>query len=118
MNLFYADPLSSLPFKYTLNYFFIIGRGNIKDIKFSPGRGNMKILVLHSSGVAVWDVKELELINELRVGPDIVGVVCVDWAASDRVMLLCQDGSVRVMGLALAGSSSPALLYHRQHPLR
>ena len=78
----------------------------------------MKLLVLYNTGVAVWDVKELELINELRVGLDVIGVVGVDWAASDRVLLLCLDGSVRVMGLALAGSSSPALLYHRDQPVR
>jgi len=93
------------------------GRGNIKQLRFSPGRGNMKLLVLYNTGVAVWDVKELELINELRVGLDVIGVVGVDWAASDRVLLLCLDGSVRVMGLALAGSSSPALLYHRDQPV-
>ena len=41
-------------------------RGFIKKIRFAPGRGNMKLLVLHVDTVAIWDVKEGEVINELR----------------------------------------------------
>jgi hypothetical protein len=35
----------------------MLGRGNIQQIRFAPGRGNMKILVLHNDGVAIWDIK-------------------------------------------------------------
>lgn len=44
-------------------YFFIRGistnRGWIKKIRFGPGKGNMKILVLFNDGVDVWDVKDV-----------------------------------------------------------
>jgi hypothetical protein len=45
----------------------------------------------------------MEFINELKSPQEIPEVVGVDWAASDRVVLVCQDGSIRVMGLALSG---------------
>ena len=44
-------------------------RGAVKKIRFAPGRGNLKILVMNSSGdaVSVWDVKsDLELVAEAR----------------------------------------------------
>ena len=47
-------------------------RGFIKKIRFAPGRGNMKLLVLHVDTVAIWDVKEAEVINELRSPKDLV----------------------------------------------
>lgn len=36
-------------------------RGWIKKIRFGPGKGNMKILVLYNDGVDVWDVKDVRL---------------------------------------------------------
>jgi hypothetical protein len=48
----------------------------------------------------------MEFINELKSPQDIPDVVGVDWAASDRVVLVCQDGSIRVMGLALSGTGT------------
>ena len=78
----------------------------------------MKIVVLYTHGVALWDVKELELINELRTPRDIPDVLCVEWAASDRVAILCKDGGVRLMGLALSGASSSILEYPRDQPPR
>lgn len=76
------------------------------------------MLVLYSDGAAVWDVKELELINELRCPRDVQEVVAGDWAASDRVVLLCRDGGIRVMGLSLAAPASSVLEYTREQPLR
>ena len=34
-------------------------RGWIKKIKFAPGRGNMKLLVLFNDGADIWDTKEV-----------------------------------------------------------
>ena len=47
-------------------------RGFVKKIRFAPGRGNMKLLVLHVDSVSIWDVKEAEIINELRSPKDLV----------------------------------------------
>jgi len=91
------------------------GNGSIKRMRFSPGKQNMKLLVLHPDCVAIWDVKELELINDLRTPRDIGKIVDIEWAASDRAVLACQDGAVRMMGLALSGSTSPVFTYSRSH---
>jgi len=32
----------------------------------------MKLLVLHNDSVAIWDAKECEIINELRLSKDLV----------------------------------------------
>jgi len=93
------------------------GRGYIKELLFAPGRGNMKVVVLYKDGLSIWDVKELELINELRCPRDLPDIVCVDWAASDRVVVLCRDGSIRLMGLALASACSSVFEYPRDHPI-
>ena len=89
------------------------GRGSVRRMAFSPGKNNLKLLVLYDNGVQIWDVKELEMINELRSPVDIVKLEDIDWASSDRVILAGTDGTVRLAGLALAGTSSPALSYGR-----
>ena len=48
--------------------------------------------------------QDMEFINELKSPQDIPEVVGVDWAASDRVLLACQDGGIRIMGLGLSGN--------------
>ena len=32
-------------------------RGGVKKLKFAPGRGNMKLLVLFNDGVDIWDTR-------------------------------------------------------------
>ena len=71
----------------------------------------MKIFVLYEDGVQIWDVKEMEMINELRSPMDMMKVEDVEWASSDRVVMIGQDGGVRLAGLALAGTSSHTLAY-------
>jgi len=90
------------------------GRGEVKRMSFSPGKNNMKIIVLFEDGVQIWDVKEMEMINELRSPLDMLKVEDVEWASSDRVVLAGQDGAVRLAGLALAGTSSHTLAYGRE----
>lgn len=45
---------------------------------------------------------------------DMVKVEDVEWASSDRVVMMGQDGAVRLVGLTLGGTSSPALSYGRE----
>ena len=78
----------------------------------------MKILVLYKDGLSVWDVKELELINELRCPRDLPDIIGIDWAASDQVVVLCGDGSIRLMGLSLATATSSVFEYPRDNPIR
>ena len=93
------------------------GRGAVRRMSFSPGKNNLKLLVLLEAGVQIWDVRELELINELRTPLDTARVEDGDWASSDRVVLAGQDGCIRLAGLALAGTSSHCLAYGR-HQVR
>ena len=34
-------------------------RGWVKKIRFAPGKGNQKLLVMYTDGVEVWDTKEV-----------------------------------------------------------
>ena len=85
------------------------GRGAVRKLCFSPGKNNLKMLVLYSDWVQIWDVRELDMINELRES-----VSDVEWASSDRVVLAGLDGAVKLAGLALAGTTSSALSYGRE----
>ena len=93
------------------------GRGAVKRMSFSPGKNNLKLLVLFETGVQIWDIKELEMINELRTPLDINKVEDIDWASSDRVILAGVEGCIRLAGLALAGTSSHSLAYGRPQPV-
>ena len=57
-------------------------RGAVKKMRFAPGKGNTKLLVLNHDAVSIWDVKSAGLINELRSPKDLVSRPCdIDWAA-------------------------------------
>ena len=67
----------------------------------------MKLLVLHVDTVSIWDVKEAEVINEIRSPKDLVSKpIDIEWAASDRPVVASSDGSIRIMSLALSLSAS------------
>ena len=74
-------------------------RGWIHKVKFAPGRGNMKLLILYNDGVDIWDAKEVEKVVTVRCPKDMSRVADIDWAASDRPVLACADGCVRIMDL-------------------
>ena len=46
-------------------------RGAVRKVRFAPGKGNFKLLVLSADAVAIWDVKECEMISELRGQKDL-----------------------------------------------
>ena len=81
-------------------------RGAVKKIRFAPGKGNFKLLVLNPDAVSVWDVKDCRQVSELRTPKDVPRVVDIEWAASDRAVLATADGCLRVMGLSLTSSTS------------
>ena len=86
-------------------------------MRFAPGRGNLKLLVLNPDSVSIWDIRECELINELRTPKDMVRVADIEWAASDRAVLATVDGCLRVMGLSLASASSAMYDYSQEEPM-
>lgn len=36
-------------------------RGWVKKIRFAPGKGNQKLLVMYTDGAEVWDTKEVRV---------------------------------------------------------
>nr|CAD7432286.1 unnamed protein product [Timema monikensis] len=94
------------------------GRGWIKKMRFAPGKGNLKLLVLYSDGVDIVDLKkQYERISQLKCPKDMVKVLDIDWAASDKPVLATQDGCLRVMDMMLTASFSPIIDYEFQEPL-
>jgi len=94
-------------------------RGWIRKIRFAPGRGNMKLAVLYNDGVGidVWDAKDVERVASVRSPKDLAKVVDVEWAASDRPVLACADGCVRVMDIACSVNFSPLDDYQPPEPI-
>ena len=92
-------------------------RGEIKKLRFAPGRGNFKLLALHADCVSVWDVKECIAVSELLCSVNAIRVTDVEWAASDRAVLATADGCLRVTGLNLMNSTSPLTGYTLAEPL-
>jgi len=82
-------------------------RGWIRKIKFAPGRGNMKLLVLYHDGIDIFDTKEVNLLlSSVKCPRDLAKVVDADWAGSDRPVLACADGTIRVTDLRLQQTCS------------
>lgn len=75
-------------------------RGTIRKIRFAPGRGNMKILILFEDGADIWDVRRLRLVSTVITSRDQLSKVeDTDWAASDRPVILASNGTVVVTDL-------------------
>ncbi|KAI1300015.1 WD repeat-containing protein 11 [Halotydeus destructor] len=86
-------------------------RGWIKKVRFAPGRGSMKCIVLYSDGAEIWDATDMTVYSELKVPRDVTfKVVDVDWAGSDRPILANSDGFVLVTDLKLRTYTSPMRL--------
>lgn len=43
-------------------------RGWVKKIRFAPGKGNQKLLVMYTDGAEVWDTKEVCVCYILLMG--------------------------------------------------
>uniref|UniRef100_A0A1B6I9I5 WD repeat-containing protein 11 n=1 Tax=Homalodisca liturata TaxID=320908 RepID=A0A1B6I9I5_9HEMI len=95
------------------------GRGWIRKIRFSPGKGNLKLLILYSDGVDIVDLKNLqyERLAQLKCPKDMVKVVDVDWAAPDTPVLATEDGCLRIMDCKLTQSASSLSDYTFKDPV-
>ncbi|KAF7489636.1 WD repeat-containing protein 11 [Sarcoptes scabiei] len=84
-------------------------RSSIKKIRFGPGRGNMKCLVLYSDcGVDIWDISEFRLCSQLKYPRDInFKIYDVDWASSDLSIFASSDGFILISDDRLKTYSSP-----------
>lgn len=75
-------------------------RGSIKKIRFAPGKGNMKIIILFEDGADIWDAKRLRLVSTV-ISPrgQFSKIEDADWASSDRPVILTSNGTVVVTDL-------------------
>jgi len=81
-------------------------RGWIRKIKFAPGRGNMKLIVQYNDGVDVWDTQDVDRVACVRCPKDLSKVLDVEWAASDRPILACADGTIRITDITCSSGCS------------
>lgn len=63
---------------------------------------------------AVEKLQQYERISQLKCPKDMVKVLDIDWAASDKPVLATQDGCLRIMDMILTTSSSPLMDYELQ----
>ncbi|KAM9325042.1 WD repeat-containing protein 11 [Gastrophryne carolinensis] len=81
-------------------------RSWVRKIRFAPGKGNQKLIVLYNDGAEVWDTKEIQMVSSLRTGRNVTyRVLDVDWCSSDKVILACDDGCIRVLEMSMKSSS-------------
>ncbi|KAM6956507.1 WD repeat-containing protein 11 [Aplochiton taeniatus] len=81
-------------------------RGWVKKIRFAPGKGNQKLLVMYTDGAEVWDTKEVQMVSSLRIGRNVIyRVLDIDWCTSDKVVLASDDGCIRVLEMAMKSAS-------------
>ncbi|XP_003963749.1 WD repeat-containing protein 11 [Takifugu rubripes] len=81
-------------------------RGWVKKIRFAPGKGNQKLLVMYADGAEVWDTKDVQMVSSMRVGRNMnYRVLDIDWCTSDKVVLASDDGCVRVLEMAMKSAS-------------
>ncbi|KAJ8346552.1 hypothetical protein SKAU_G00279530 [Synaphobranchus kaupii] len=81
-------------------------RGWVKKLRFAPGKGNQKLLVMYTDGTEVWDTKEVQMVSSLRVGRNVTHrILDIDWCTSDKVVLASDDGCIRVLEMAMKSAS-------------
>uniref|UniRef100_A0A8C4QUC4 WD repeat domain 11 n=1 Tax=Eptatretus burgeri TaxID=7764 RepID=A0A8C4QUC4_EPTBU len=81
-------------------------RGWVRKLRFAPGKGNSRLLVLYNDGVEIWDSKEVRMVSSLRAGRTVPWRISDgDWSSSDKSVLACDDGCIRVMDTTLRGST-------------
>ncbi|KAG7525967.1 WD repeat-containing protein 11 [Solea senegalensis] len=81
-------------------------RGWVKKIRFAPGKGNQKLLVMYTDGAEVWDTKEVQMVSSTRVGRNVnYRILDIDWCTSDKVVLASDDGCIRVLEMAMKSAS-------------
>ncbi len=101
-------------------------RAAVKKLRFAPGKGNTKLMVLYNSRLDIRDASSVSgciyiytvavqypptpqdtVLSQQKWGPKDASVEDADWATSDKVVLLTSEGCVRVCEVSLKHSQSP-----------
>ncbi|PIK33261.1 putative WD repeat-containing protein 11, partial [Apostichopus japonicus] len=84
------------------------GRSGIKKVRFAPGKGNLKMLLLCADSLDIWDLQEKEMISSLKnPKDDEKRIVDVDWGSSNTPLVLTADGCLRLFDLSLRRAPHP-----------
>ena len=83
-------------------------RGYIRKIRFGPGRGNMKCLILYADfGVDIWDINDFKVCSQLKYPRDMnFKIIDVDWASCDLPILCTAEGFIFITDTKLKTYSS------------
>ncbi|XP_065217428.1 WD repeat-containing protein 11-like [Planococcus citri] len=93
----------------------------ISKIRFSPGKGNLKLLILFvDGGVDLYDLKQIasERIAQLKCPKDIVKVIDIDWATSYAPILVTEDGCILITDIHFQNYFSPLMDYCFEVPVK
>lgn len=85
-------------------------RGTIRKIRFGPGRGNLRCLILYNDGVDIFDLKDLQVTSSLKYPRDIsFKIQDIDWATVDKPILSSQEGSIFIMDITMKHYNSTVI---------
>lgn len=96
------------------------GRTCISKIKFSPGKGSLKLLVLYiDGGVDLYDLKQSnsDRMAQLKCPKDVNKVLDIDWVAPQTPILVTDDGCMLITDINFSEWSSPLYQYSFEEEL-
>ncbi|XP_077970782.1 WD repeat-containing protein 11-like [Styela clava] len=76
-------------------------RGWVKKVRFGPGKGNLNSLVLFEDGLEIWDADDGIAVSAVKTPKQLPKIIDVDWCASDKLVLSCENGQILIMDSAL-----------------
>jgi hypothetical protein len=81
-------------------------KANIKKIKFGPGKGNKRTLILYHNRIDIRDVYEDILLGQYKWSKGETSIDDADWCSSDKLVCLFSDGNVKVTDVKFIYSTS------------
>lgn len=77
-------------------------RGWVKKVRFGPGKGNLNCLVLFEDGLEIWDSDDGIAVSSVKSPKQLPKILDVDWCASDKLVLSCENGQLLIMDSMLS----------------
>ncbi len=73
--------------------------GQIKKLKFAPGKENFLLLVLFIDCIRIFEIKTQELISTFKITSKNLEILDCDWCASDKLVISFTNGCVSVFDI-------------------
>ncbi|XP_019864425.1 PREDICTED: WD repeat-containing protein 11-like isoform X2 [Amphimedon queenslandica] len=83
-------------------------KSQIKKMKFGPGKGNKRLLVLYNNRLDIREInmKEDDITGQYKWSKGDLSVEDLDWCSSDKLICLMSDGTIRVTDVKFIYSST------------